>query len=77
MVTNSQDWQMLFNVDKCKIMHIGYNSKAKYEMNGKYLKEVTEKRELVITQVDLKCDNQCIKAVNTANRALEMIKRTF
>ena len=34
----SQDWQMLFNVDKCKIMHIGYNNgKAKYEMNGKYL----------------------------------------
>jgi len=33
----SQDWQMLFNVDKCKVMHIGHsNYKAKYEMNGKF-----------------------------------------
>ena len=32
----SQDWLMLFNVDKCKVMHIGLNnSKANYEMNGK------------------------------------------
>jgi len=75
----SQDWQMLFNVDKCKIMHIGYNNnKARYEMNGKYLEEVTEERDLgVIMQNDLKCSSQCIKAVNTANRVLGMIKRTF
>ena len=75
----SQDWQMLFNVDKCKIMHIGYNNgKAKYEMNGKYLEGVIEERDLgVIMQSDLKCSSQCIKAVNTANRVLGMIKRTF
>ncbi len=43
----SQDWLMLFNVDKCKVMHIGLNnSKANYEMNGKYLEEVTEERDL-------------------------------
>ena len=60
-------------------MHIGYNnSKAKYEMNGKYLEEVTEEKDLgVIMQSDLKCSSQCIKAVNTANRVLGMIKRTF
>jgi len=70
---------MLFNVDKCKIMHIGYNnSKAKYEMNGKYFEEVIEERDLdVIMQSDLKCGSQCIKAVNNANRDLGMIKRTF
>jgi ribonuclease P/MRP protein subunit RPP40 len=75
----SQDWQMLFNVDKCKIMHLGYNnSRAKYEMNGKYLEEVTEERDLgVIMRSDLKCSSQCIKAVSTANRVLGMIKRTF
>ena len=38
---------MLFNVDKCKVMHIGYkNVKATYEMNGKPLEEVTEERDL-------------------------------
>ena len=75
----SRDWQMLFNVDKCKIMHIGYNNgKTKYEMNGKYLDEVIEERDLgVIVQNDFKCSSQCIKAVNTANRVLGMIKRTF
>jgi len=70
---------MLFNVDKCKVMHIGHsNSKAKYEMNDQFLDEVTEERDLgVIMQSDLKCSSQCTKAVNTANRILGMIKRTI
>jgi hypothetical protein len=34
----SADWLMLFNVDKCKVMHFGYNnSKSTYGMNGKDL----------------------------------------
>ena len=38
---------MLFNLDMCKLMHIGIdNIKAKYEMNGKLLKEVTEEGDL-------------------------------
>ena len=42
-----QDWLLLFNVDKCKVMHIGNNNiKAKYEMNGKLLEEVTVERDL-------------------------------
>ena len=42
---------MLFNVDKCKVMHIGLNNnKAKYEMNGKCLEEVTEERDLGVVQ---------------------------
>ena len=68
----SQDWLMLFNVDKCKVMHIGNNNiNEKYEsykMNGKLLEEVTEELDLgVIMQNDLKCSSQCIKTVKTAN----------
>ena len=38
---------MLFNIDKCKVMHIGNNNgKAKYEMNGKLLEEVIEEKDL-------------------------------
>jgi len=40
---------MLFNVDKCKVMHklIGNNNgESKYEMNGKLLEEVIEERDL-------------------------------
>jgi len=60
-------------------MHIGHtNYKAKYEMNGNFLGEVTEKRDLgVIMQSDLKCSSPCIKVVNTANMILGMIKRTI
>ena len=55
-----QDWLMLFNVDKCKVMHLGINNnKANYELNGKTL-EVTEERDLgVVVQNDLKCSKQC------------------
>jgi hypothetical protein len=43
---------MLFNVDKCRVMHFGYNnSKSTYEMNGKDLEEISEERDLgVIVQ---------------------------
>ena len=53
-----------------------YNSiETKYEMESKLLDEVNDERDLgVINQNDLKCNNQCIKAVKTANRVLGMIK---
>jgi ribonuclease P/MRP protein subunit RPP40 len=75
----SADWLMLFNVDKCKVMHLGYNnSKSTYGMNGKDLEEISEERDLgVIVQQDLKWRKQCSKSVSTANRILGMIKRSF
>jgi len=40
-------------------------------MNGKYLEEVIEERDLgVIIQSDLKCNKQCLKAVTMANKVL-------
>jgi hypothetical protein len=52
----SKDFLMLFNVDKCKVMHIGFNNKReKYEMDGKNLDEVDEEKDLgVIMQSTLK-----------------------
>jgi hypothetical protein len=75
----SEDWQMLFNVEKCKIMHFGKNNvKADYSMNGKILEVVNEERDLgVIVQDDLKVSQQCVKVVKTANKVLGMISRTF
>ena len=45
-------------------MHIGQNiNKANYEMNGKYLEEVTDERDLgVVIQNDLKCSKQCLES---------------
>ena len=70
---------MLFNVDKCKVMHIGLNNnEAKYDINGKYLEEVTEERDLgFVLQNDLKCSKQCLMAVITANRVLGIIRRSL
>ena len=60
-------------------MHIGHgNVKATYSMNGIILNEVSDERDLgVIVENNLKCSKQCAKVVNTANRIIGMIKRSF
>jgi ribonucleases P/MRP protein subunit RPP40 len=75
----SQDWLMLFNLDKCKVMHFGKrNLKEQYYMGGRILEVVDQEQDLgVIIQNDLKVTKQCVKAANTANRILGMISRTF
>jgi hypothetical protein len=75
----SQDWQMLFNTNKCKVMHFGRkNTRAVYSLGDQQLEEVEQEKDLgVIIQKDLKVSEQCVKAVKTANRVLGMIKRAF
>ena len=44
-----EDWLMLFTLDKCKVMQIGYNNKSsKYEMHQHILEEVDEEVDLVV-----------------------------
>jgi hypothetical protein len=75
----SEDWLMLFNVEKCKVMHFGKNNmNASYSMGGVVLDVVKEEKDLgVIIQDDLKVSKQCTKAVTTANKILGMISRAF
>jgi ribonuclease P/MRP protein subunit RPP40 len=75
----SEEWLMLLNVDKCKVMHIGFgNGTAGYKMDGFQLQEVHEEMDLgVLVQDKLKCAQQCAKVVGKGNRVLGMIKRTF
>ena len=41
------DWQMLFNVEKCVVMHIGTNNKLySYNMNNATLKTVDMERDV-------------------------------
>jgi len=43
----SEDWQMKFNIDKCKVMNFGSkNVKADYVMNDKVLNVVSEEKDL-------------------------------
>ena len=75
----SEEWQMPFNVDKCKVMHIGpRNNKAKYELLGKQLATCSEEKDLgVIITDDLKFSKQCMEAEKKANKILGYIKRQF
>ena len=45
----SEDWQMLFNIDKCIVLHMGggggKNQTQRYELGGKELKSVEQERE--------------------------------
>ena len=52
----SKDWQMVFSVKKCKVLHVGHNNVHHgYSMNGEVLQSVTEETDLgVIISNDLK-----------------------
>ena len=75
----SEEWQTLFNVEKCKVMHFGRsNEKAAYKIGDSTLQVVNSEKDLgVMVQDDLKVSMQCAEVVNRANRILGMIKRTF
>ena len=57
----SNEWQMQFNVDKCKVMHIGKrNPLYTYKMNGSKLEKVTIEKDLSVhISNDAKPSVQC------------------
>ena len=76
----SIDWQMIFNTDKCKVVHFGYNNTAAdYSLGDVNIQSVKEEKDLgiIIHQTLLKSSQQCVAAANSANRTLGMINRTF
>ena len=75
----SEEWQMLFNADKCHVMHFGYNNpKYIYTINCKTLEVIAEEKDLVVVvQSNLKVSAQCSKVVKSGNKILGMIKQIF
>jgi len=75
----SDEWQMKFNVQKCKVMHIGKNNmEYKYTMNGMELKSTKTEKDLgVVMSSDLKSTDHCLLAYNKASRMLGMMGRTM
>ncbi len=62
---------MPFNVDKCQVLQVGArNKRIDYEMLG--VKDLGVK-----ISSNLKFSQQCIDAVNKANRMLGFISRNF
>jgi hypothetical protein len=75
----SVDWQMLFNADKCSVLHMGKSNKeAEYRMGVNTLKKITQERDLgVLIDKSGKSAEQCALAVKKANGILGMIKRNI
>jgi ribonucleases P/MRP protein subunit RPP40 len=75
----SDTWGMRFNIEKCKVLHMGAkNPKFKYTMEGKELCETTEEKDIGILVTDkLKPAAQCVAAARTAQAVLSQISRAF
>jgi len=75
----SKDWQLSFNITKCKRMHIGYgNPCQQYEMQGLTLEETSEERDLgVIVDQKLKFHAHCTTTAGKAFRTLGLIRKSF
>ena len=79
LVKWTKEWGMSFNVQKCKIMHVGSkNKECKYTMDGEELAAVTEERDLgVWVEASFKPTKQCAAAAKAAHFALGQIQRSF
>lgn len=75
----AETWKMEFNVDKCKIMHLGnQNPKHTYTMSGTNLETTKEERDLgVLVDDKLGFDNHIRTIVKKANRMLGLIRIGF
>ena len=58
LVAWSIEWKMIFNVEECKVMHMGYNNEqVEYVMNNVKLECVTDEIDLgVVVSGDLKSE---------------------
>ena len=78
LVSWSTDWQMLFNIDKCKVVHLGHNNpQTNFVVDATQLQGVSEETGLgIIVSADLKWE-QCIAAVKKVNKIQGMVKCNF
>ena len=84
LVVWSRNWQLRFNLDKCKVLHMGRgNMKSQYSMqddNGQIyiLQETAEEKDLGIWMDNsLKFSVHAARAASKANQILGLIRRSF
>ena len=75
----SQDWQLLFNKDKCKCIHFGYNNmQYDYFIGGELIQTSTMEKDLGIqVHKSLKVAEHVNFVVKKANGLLGCIRRTY
>ncbi len=72
-------WGIVFNVKKCKVMHLGFNNTCQeYTMDGHVLEVTSEERDIgVIMAKCMKPSTQCANAARTAQTVLSQVTRAF
>jgi len=79
----SNKWLLDFNIEKCKVMHVGHKVATSYSISRAdgtlcRLAEADEEKDLgVILTNDLKAGRQCREAARKAMNVLRTIKRHF
>ncbi len=75
----SKDWQMLFNTEKCKVLHLGReNRKYDYYLGEGLISETEEEKDLgVLINKNLNPSSHIEKVVKKASSALGIIRRTY
>ena len=79
LVKWAEKWQMLFNKDKCKCLHIGQASaKNNYLMNNTVLLSTEREKDVgVVVSSDMKVSEQCGIAARKGNQILGLIRRNI
>ena len=75
----SLEWQMLFNLDKCKCLHFGYNNQYnQYTLGDQNVKNESNEKDLgVIIKENLDVAEQVAEKVKIANKILGTINRIY
>ena len=75
LVKWAEKWQMLFNKDKCKCLHIGHaNAKKNYLMNNTVLLSTEREKDVgVVVSSDMKVSEQCGIAARKGNQIMGLI----
>ena len=74
-----KQWQLPFNVKKCKVMHVGSkNPNREYKLNDMFLDTSDHEKDLVVIIDDkLKFRAQAAAAIKKANQTLGIIKKSY
>ena len=75
----TRKWQMKFNVNKCAVLHFGFNNpNYQYFMDGKQLQSKEEEKDLgIIVTTSMNFSKHCASSVKKANQVIGLIKRNF
>ena len=76
LVTWTKEWQMKFNVTKCKVLGIGAETDCRVHIDGNYLETVTEEKDLgILVTKDMKSRRQTQEARRKGLKMLGILNR--